>query len=147
MRQEMLRITIGILIIIVHSVCFVIIFMFKDDYLTRGQQLDMALLLMPVTAAYVTAVIRSAIENKSNVGYGPIVNANYAIIVILFTSLTLVGILYNVAELMGATAEDRRQIMVFEVVFGTGFGLIVADLFGKSHQRSGRPKPGAQKAG
>jgi hypothetical protein len=140
MRQELLRISIGIIIIVIHFMCFITIFVFKDAYLTRSQQLDMAFLLMPVTAAYVTAVIRSAIENKGNLGEGPTVNINYAIIVILVTSMTLAGILFNVIELAGATPDDRRQIMIFEIMFGTGFGLIVTDLFKTSDKRSSRPR-------
>ena len=64
MRQEIFRICIGTLIILVHARCFRIIFLFKDAYLTRAQQLGTALILMSLTAGYVTAVIRSAIENK-----------------------------------------------------------------------------------
>lgn len=64
MRLEIFRICIGTLIILVHGLCFCVIFLLKDDYLTPAQQLDTAFLLMPVTAAYTTAVIRSAIENK-----------------------------------------------------------------------------------
>jgi hypothetical protein len=89
-------------------------------------------LLMPVTAAYVTAVIRSAIETKDRLDFGAKVSLNYAIVLFLFSALTLTGILYNVIVLTGAAPEDRRQIMIFEIVFGTGFGLIVADLFGKA---------------
>jgi hypothetical protein len=143
MRQEIFRICIGVLIILVHALCFGVIFLFKDAYLTRAQQLDTAFILMPVTAAYATAVIRSAIENKERQDYGPSVNLNYAVVVILFTALTLGGVLYNVVELTGSTPEDRRQIMLFEVAFGTGFGLIVADLFGKpdgSRNRVRKPR-------
>jgi hypothetical protein len=135
MRQEVFRICIGIVIIAVHGLCFCVIFLFKDAYLTRAQQLDTAFLLMPVTAAYSTAVIRSAIENKEQHGYGPKVNLNYALVVMLFTALTLGGILYNVVQLTGAAPEDRRQIMLFEIAFGTGFGLIVSDLFGRQIQK------------
>jgi hypothetical protein len=116
-----------------------VIFLFKDDYLTRAQQLDTAFILMPVTAAYTTAVIRSAIENKERQDYGPKVNLNYALVVILFTALTLCGVLYNVIELTSATPEDRRQIMLFQIVFGTGFGLIVSDLFGKAERTRAKP--------
>jgi hypothetical protein len=57
---------------------------------------------------------------------------------ILFTTLTLGGVLYNVIELAAATPEDRRQIMLFEIAFGTGFGLIVSDLFGKANSSRAR---------
>src|ERR1700730_17510895 len=119
MHQEVFRICVGLLIILVHALSFGVIFLFKDSYLTRLQQLDTAFILMPVTAAYVTAVIRSAIENKERQDYGPKVNLNYALVVILFTVLTLGGVLYNVIGLTGATPEDRRQIMLFEIAFGT----------------------------
>jgi hypothetical protein len=144
MHQEIFRICIGVLIILVHALCFCVIFLFKDAYLTRLQQLDTAFILMPVTAAYATAVIRSAIENKERQDYGPVVNLNYAIVVILFTALTLGGVLYNVIHLTGATPDDRRQIMLFEIAFGTGFGLIVTDLFGKADRvRTRLSKPTA----
>ena len=70
------------------------------------------------------------IENKERQDYGPQVNVNYSIVVILFTVLTLGGVLFNVIELRGATPDDRRQMMLFEIAFGTGFDLIVTDLFG-----------------
>jgi hypothetical protein len=129
MRREIFRIGIGVAVIAVHTICFFMIY-YKDAYLSPSQKLDVALLFMPITTAYVVAIVKSAIDEKGTKGLGPSVNLNYAIIVILFTVITLVGLLITVGN-MTASMEDRRYILLFEIAFGAGFGLIASDLFGK----------------
>jgi hypothetical protein len=130
-RREVFRIGIGVSVIIVHALCFLIIFYFKGQYLTPNQQTDLAFLLMPVSSAYVAAIIRSAVEDQRIRGRGPSVNLNYAIIITLFTAIFLVGLLVTVISINGYSEDVRRQISIFEIAFGTGFGLIATDLFGK----------------
>ena len=129
MTREIFRIAIGRAVIIVHAVCFVIIY-FKDEYLSRDQKLDVALLFMPLTAAYVVAVVRSAIDEKLNNDASPKMNLNYSVVVILVTAISLFGLLTTVLN-MTASMDDRRYILLFEIAFGASFGLIASDLFGK----------------
>jgi hypothetical protein len=144
MRREFFRIWIGASVIAVHALCFFIIFYFKDDYLTFNQRLDLAFLLMPVSAAYVAAIVRSAVDNQGQFGRGSKVNLNYAIIISLFTLIFLVALLSTVISIHEYSPEIRRQITLFEIAFGTGFGLIATDLFGKIEKPDFRPPRGAE---
>jgi hypothetical protein len=65
MTKEIFRTLVGVSVIVVHAVCFIIIFFGKDDYLSPSQQIDVGLLFMPITATYVVAVVRAAVENAS----------------------------------------------------------------------------------
>jgi len=98
---------------------------------TLPQRIDLGLLLLPISAAYVVAVVRSAIEEQHTQAIGRKVNLNYCIIVSLFTAIALLGLLITVIQLRGDLDIARRQILLFEIAFGTAFGLIAADLFGK----------------
>lgn len=131
MTKNAFRMIVGLSVIVVHAVCFFIIFALKDDYLTKNQKIDIALLFMPITATYVAAIVRSAIDNSSpNEALVP-VNMNYATVTLLVTALTLAGLLWTIASLTGSAEADRQRIIIFEIVFGAAFGLIAADLFGK----------------
>jgi hypothetical protein len=65
MTKEIFRTLVGVSVIVVHAVCFIIIFFGKDDYLSPSQQIDVGLLFMPITATYVVAVVRATVENAS----------------------------------------------------------------------------------
>ena len=134
MRRELFRIIIGAAVILVHAACFLIIMYFKNDSFTPQQRVDLGLLLLPITAAYVVAVVRSAIEDQYNQAISRTVNLNYCIIISLFTAITIVGLLMTVIQLGGDLDVARRQILLFEIAFGTAFGLIATDLFGKIEQ-------------
>src|SRR5262245_50873813 len=101
MRREHFRIIIGVAVIAVHALCFAVIMFFKEDALTDQQRLDVALLFVPITAAYVVAIVRSAIEEQATPGQTNRVNLNYCIIVSLFTGLALAGLLWTVTQLSG----------------------------------------------
>jgi hypothetical protein len=141
MKKEYFRIGVGLSVILVHAACFVVIFFGKDAYLTSSQKVDVALLFMPITAAYVVAVVRTAIENSAPVDTFTPINLNYALVVLLITIITLAGLLWTVASLTGDSETDRHQIIVCEIVFGAAFGLVAADLFGKI-ERINVPKNG-----
>jgi len=132
MNKEYFRLFIGISVIAVHFVCLVFIMNFNDNYLSHSEKISMALLFMPVTAAYVCAIIKSAIDRANEKNQFTYVNINYASIVSLFTICTLGGLLWIVFNLEGAQVDDRQAILLYETAFGAGFGLICADLFGKA---------------
>jgi hypothetical protein len=140
MKKESFRIGVGIAIIVAHATCFVTIFYFKDEYLTSSQKIDVALLFMPITAAYVVAVVRSAVENSMTTDASPAVNLNYALIVLLITIVTLLGLIWTVISLTGDAETDRHRIIIFEIVFGAAFGLVAGDLFGKVERIEVPPK-------
>jgi hypothetical protein len=131
MKKEYFRIGVGLAVILIHATCFAIIFFGKDDYLSSTQKIDIALLFMPITAAYVVAIVRAAIENSAPTDVSTPVNINYALVVFLITIITLLGLLWTVATLTGDAETDRHRIIVFEIVFGAAFGLVASDLFGK----------------
>lgn len=131
MQREYFRIGVGLSIICVHALCFMIFMFGKDDWLSATQRIDSALLLLPVTASYAVAVIRGAIENQAQPPSSKTVNLNYALVVSSFTVFALIGLLLTVIQIDGDLDFARRQILLFEIVFGAGFGLIAADLFGK----------------
>jgi len=131
MHKEHVRMAIGLAVIVVHAMCLGIIYFFKDAYLSQSQKLDVALLFMPITAAYVVAVVRSAVQDQGKFGMGSLVNANYVMIVGTFTVLALGGLLWTAISLTGNSDSDRQQILLFEIAFGAAFGLIASDLFGE----------------
>lgn len=113
MKREYFRILVGTSVIFVHSFCFLIIFYYKDDFLTMSQKMDMALLIMPISAAYASAVVRSALERGRERSFGPKMNINYSVIVILVTGMSLVGLLITVINITGAAQDDRRAVLLF----------------------------------
>jgi hypothetical protein len=117
-------------VLLSHFSVFVIIYFFKDAYLTDPQKNQVALSLLPVSAAYLLAVVKSAIERQSNIG-SEMINLNYAVIILSFTFLALFGLVFTVVDLRGTTPKELQLLSVFEIAFGTIFGLIVSDLFGK----------------
>ena len=92
----------------------------------------MALLFMPITASYVCAIIKSAIDRSDEMASYTFVNLNYACVVATFTICTLGGLLWSVINLEGSQDSDKQIILLYETAFGAGFGLICADLFGKA---------------
>lgn len=131
MDREYFKIGVGVSVISVHALCFLIVLFTKDDWLSPAQRIDIGLLLLPVTASYAAAVVRSAVEDQGKKWKRRPVNLNYALIVSLFTGFTLIGLLLTVVTMGPDLDLARRQILLFEIVFGGGFGLIAADLFGK----------------
>jgi hypothetical protein len=130
MYREYFRIGVGTLILITHIGCIGIIFFFKSNELGLEKE-NISLLLLPITAAYVVAVVGSAIENQSTLGVGQRVNLFYSIVVTIVTLAVSVALLYTVVNISSATEEVKRQILIFETAFGGAFGLIVTDLFGQ----------------
>ncbi len=131
MRREYFRIVIGISVILTHVTCYLVIVFGKGEYFTPEQQTDLGLLFVPVTSAYVVAIVRSAIEEQAVQSNGPSVNLNYLLVISLFTAATLVGLLVTIVRISHDIEIARRQILLFEIAFGTVFGLIASDLFGK----------------
>jgi hypothetical protein len=89
-------------------------------------------LFVPISSAYLVAIVKSAVEDQANLDISKQVNLNYCIIVSLVTVLTLFGLLFTVTQINGDLDMARRQILLFEIGFGTAFGFIAADLFGKT---------------
>ena len=131
MTRENFRTIVGSSVIVVHALCFALLFFGKSETLTSSQQIDLALLFMPITATYVVSVVRAAIEHAVDHTTRTEVNLNYCVVVSIVTAITLAGLLWTVANLTGNTPEDRQRIIIFEIVFGAAFGLVAADLFGK----------------
>jgi hypothetical protein len=94
------------------------------------------MLLVPVTAGYFVAVVRSAIQHQDEMsGSGKLVNLNYTAIVFMVTfafCLALLVFVFSYPAIVGPTiVELRRWLVVLEIGFGAGFGLVAEDLFGK----------------
>jgi hypothetical protein len=121
---------IGVAVISVHIICYLIIIYGKAQWFTPEQQIDLGLLFLPVTSAYLLAIVRSAIQDQHRHSRGLKVNLNYCIIVVLVTFATLAGLLITIIQISGDLDLARRQILLFEIAFGTAFGLIASDLFG-----------------
>jgi hypothetical protein len=106
----------------------------QRQYIEPDVRLDVAMLLMPITATYFMAVVRSAVQRR-NVRGSDCVTAEYGVIVGLVTLAfcgALLYITFSFPEVVGpTTAELKRWIVVVEIAFGAGFGLIAEDLFGK----------------
>lgn len=135
MRKRAVRLIVGIGVVVTHLVSFFAIVFVQRDYIPPADRLDVALLLVPITAAYVTAIVRSAISEQANFDPGPELNANYIAVCALITAAFCIGLLsfvFYYPEIGGPTTTDlKRWLVVIEIGFGTAFGLLAEDLFGK----------------
>jgi hypothetical protein len=81
------------------------------------------------------AVVKSAVDEQSDLDPGRIVNFNYVAIVFLVTGAFLAGVLVIVVEVPGSfvpTIDDAKQWLIgLQVGLGGAFGYIATDLFGK----------------
>ena len=136
MNRDYVRLIVGIIIIGTHVVAFWAIVVWQRQYIPDPtERIDVAMLLLPVSAGYFLAVVRSAIQFQDVANSGRRVNLNYIVVVFLVTFAFCSALLYFVfsypAIVGPTTVELRRWIVVLEVGFGAGFGLVAEDLFGK----------------
>jgi hypothetical protein len=105
----------------------------KTGWLRPDDRHDLALLLLPVTAGYVAAIIRTAVDEQFTEGDKRVVNLFYSVVVILVTLIFLVILFLLIINIgPGTDVPDlRRQLVSIEIAFGAGFGIIATDLFGK----------------
>jgi hypothetical protein len=136
-RRRHMRIAVGWTVIAVHLVAFFTILFLKAGYDSAQERQDAALLLIPITAAYVTAIVRRALAEGEISDYGPIVNIEFVGAVVLITGGFLAAILFVVFEYSSTSNIIpnvdvlRKYLLYIEIGIGASFGLIVEDLFGK----------------
>jgi hypothetical protein len=135
MKRELLRTFVGVLVIVTHIISFIGLIVIRKDYIPQGEHLDVAMVLIPVSAAYFMAIVRSAIQLQDVFSSSQRVNMNYVVVVILVTLSFCIALLYFVyrfPDIGGpTTVELKRWLIVLEIAFGSSFGLIAEDLFGK----------------
>jgi hypothetical protein len=136
MKRDTVRFFVGAGIILTHVIAFFGLVAWQSKYIPAPMdRLDVAMVLVPVTAGYFLAVVRSAIQNQSSIEPVKIVNANYIFVVLLVTAVFCAALLYFVfsfpAVVGPTTVELRRWLVLLEIGFGSGFGLIAEDLFGR----------------
>jgi hypothetical protein len=123
-------------VIVVHIVAFATIMMFKNDWTSPSQRFDFASVLLPITAAYLVAIVKNAIDEQFVIDTTAPVNAYYVSVVLSVTASFLFAILFVVFEAPGEivpTVETARQwLVLLDVGLGAAFGYIASDLFGKS---------------
>jgi uncharacterized Tic20 family protein len=147
LKREYVRLGVGVLVILCHFAAFAGIILWQQQFIpAANERIDSALLLVPVTAGYLLAVVRSAIQRKDLFDSEGRVNLNYVIVVALVTVAFCISLLYTVfaypAVFGPTTVELKRWLVVLEIGFGGGFGLIAEDLFGKV-ERIVVPPPGS----
>jgi Kef-type K+ transport system membrane component KefB len=136
MNRDFVRLIVGVAVILTHLFAFFGIVVLKSKYIPAAdERLDLAMVLIPVSAGYFVAVVRSAIQNQNVSKTARYVNLNYTVIVLLVTlafCFALLYFVYSYPAIVGPTiVELRRWLVVLEIGFGGGFGLIAEDLFGK----------------
>jgi len=136
MDRELVRLIVALSIILTHIIAFLGIIVWQGEYITSPtERLDVAMLLVPVSSGYFVAVVRSAIQRQDAISGSDRVNLNYVVIVLLVTFAfcgALIFFVFSYPNFVGPTSvELRRWIVVLEIGFGAGFGLIAEDLFGK----------------
>jgi hypothetical protein len=135
MKISTVRVVVGLSTIATHVIAFLGIVVIRQEFFPPDLRLDLAMVLLPITAVYVTAVVRSAIRDKNELPDEQIVNLNYVLIVGIITmsfSVALLLFVFWFPRIGGPTIEDlRRWMIVVEIAFGGAFGLIAEDLFGK----------------
>jgi hypothetical protein len=135
MYHQRVRLIIGVAVVLVHIFSFGMIMFFKAEWATMSQRVDLAAVLLPVTATYFMAVVKSAVDEQGDFELGKYVNLNYVTIVFLVAGSFLAAIVVIIVEVPGAfvsTIDDAKQWLIgLEVGLGGAFGYIAADLFGK----------------
>lgn len=134
MLRESVQTALGLLILLTHVLSFFGI-VFWQSYISSDDRLDVAMLLFPITAAYFVAIVRSAITRQDVVDTVRKVTTNYLLIVGVTSvafCLALLSFVFGYPSVGGpTTVELRRWLILLEIAFGSGFGLIAEDLFGK----------------
>lgn len=135
MTSEKVRMIVGLLVILTHIVSYAGVILFKSEHIPPNDRFDVALVLIPVSAAYVVAIVRSAINRQGEIGTTTVVNWNYALVTFLITAAFCLALLVIVFGYPSVGASDiatlKRYMLLVEVAFGGAFGLIAEDLFGK----------------
>jgi hypothetical protein len=136
MNRDYVRLMVGVIVIGTHLIAFFGIIVWQSQYIPLStDRLDVAMLLIPVSAGYFVAVVRSAIQFQDVKSTGRYVNINYVVIVLIVTIAfcgTLLYFVFVFPKVVGPTiVELRRWLVALEIGFGGGFGLIAEDLFGK----------------
>jgi hypothetical protein len=133
--RQRVRLVVGLAVVVVHVFSFAVIMFFKTEWATTSQRSDLALVLLPVTATYFMAVVKSAVEEQSDFELGRLVNVNYVTIVFLVTGAFLAAVVAIVLEVPGSfvpTIDDAKTWLIgLQVGLGGAFGYIASDLFGK----------------
>jgi hypothetical protein len=137
MKRDTVRMIVGLSVIATHIIAFLAILF--QEYIDTSDRLDVAMLLVPVSAAYVTAIVRSAIATQEvNDEVKRTVNANYVSVIGLITFAfcgALLVLVFGYPKIGGQTLPELRQwLVIIEVGFGGAFGLIAEDLFGRVEQ-------------
>jgi hypothetical protein len=135
MYRQQVRLFVGLAVVLVHLFSFATIMFFKADWTTVSQRLDLAMVLLPVTATYFMAIVKSAVDEQSDMDIGRKVNFNYIAIVFLVTGAFLAALIFVVLVVPGPlipTIDDAKNWLVgLQIGLGGAFGYIATDLFGK----------------
>ena len=144
MHRQLVRLIVGLAVVVVHLFSFAVIMFFKTEWATMSQRLDLAMVLLPVTATYFMAVVKSAVDEQADQNLGRVVNVNYVTIVFLVTGSFLTAVLAIVLAVPGSfvpTIDDAKNWLVgLEIGLGGAFGYIATDLFGKIAKAGDSPK-------
>jgi len=140
MRLDVLRMIVGFTIIISHLVTFAMIMLFGGRQMTLNERIDVTLLISPIFAVYVTAIVRHFMSNLMSsfdirtvhpsaaalsVGTAIVFSVAVPATVVLFLS----GVIDTVAALKSTTG-------VLETVLGLYTGAVIDTLFGRSENKS-----------
>ncbi|MDP3075890.1 hypothetical protein [Bradyrhizobium sp.] len=137
MNIEVMRLVVGLIVLATHIVAFFGIVVWQSGYIpVATERLDLALLLVPVSAGFFLAVVRSAVQNrKAMIAAAEPVGVNYVAVVttvaLAFSGALLFFVFSYPAVVGPTTVELRRWLVILEIGFGAGFGMIAEDLFGK----------------
>lgn len=134
-QKQTIRLAVSGLVISTHLLAFFTIMFLESDFASPTERTDAALLLLPITAAYVLAIGRRAISSQGDVDIGPVVNAEYILFVSLITSGFVAAMLLTVfsfpSRLIPTIETVKRFLLIIEIGIGAALGMIVEDLFGK----------------
>ena len=143
MRLDVLRMIVGFTIIVSHLVTFALIMLFGGRHMTLNERIDVALLISPIFAVYVTAIVRHFMSNLMSAFDIRTVHPSAAALsvgtAIIFSvaipatvALFLAGVIDTVAALKSTTG-------VLETVLGLYTGAVIDTLFGSTESKSAAP--------
>jgi len=130
---------VGFSIIVSHLLTFAMTMLFSGG-MTLGERIDVALLISPIFAVYVTAIVRHFMSNLTSAFDTRIVHPSAAALSIgtavifsvgvpITVGLFLVGAIDTVAALKSTTG-------VLETVLGLYTGAVIDTLFGRPENKS-----------
>ena len=116
-----------------------------DQRLAPAQQVDVALLIAPLTSASFITVVKFAVDNRStDFSLMPnIANPLFSVVTLVVICSFFVSLYFFIISFQrtaGASIDLLKGLVgVTEIFFGSAYAVVVSSLFGNNNEQTARP--------